>query len=618
MNYNAQRKKGERISFKRLLDCIKPGSRIFVSTGPAAPMNILHRLFTSNHPNLVDIEIIQLVILDEELRDYDSMTSDIRLKTFIVGENIGKELKTGNIDFIPTNITQIPYLFATNSLGIDIAIIQTSPPDGRGQLNLGIVADVADCVVKTAPLIVAEINPNVPHTSGETTLSMDQVDYVIESKRKLISRKRPSYDPVLNKIGWHAANLVEDGSTISMQYGGMYEAIAAHLKGKRDLRVYSYVISDWVIDLIESGAIAPPVTAGEDRPITASSCFGTQKLYRCVDNNPLITILPLIQARYQAYLGTLKNLISITDVDKIDISGDTVVPPRWDNRLSGFDGKLDFALAAIRSRNGKSIVTLRSVDRNGRSNIVIRHTDRARWIRSMLGSTQYVATEYGVANLIGKSIRERALALIDIAHPDHRRELLRGAKAAGILYRDQMYDVKNSIRYPYHLETVSTFKKDLTVKFRAIRPSDEDMMRRFFYNFSDQSRYLRFFSQISAMPHKKMQIYVSVDYTSSLSIVALINQRGTERIIAESRYAYDPQKDVCEIAFLVDEEFQGLGIGTFLVDYLLRIAKKNNIKRLRAAVLPGNKNMIKIFSNVQYNPEIQYEKNEIIFEFRLT
>lgn len=611
------RKKGEKISFNKLLDSIKPGSRIFITTGPATPINTLKRLFATEHPNLTDIEIIQLVILDEYLPGDKGLKSDIRLKTFIVGENIGKELQKGNIDFIPTNIMQIPYLFTTNSLGIDIAIIQTSPCDVNGRLNLGIVTDVADCILKTAPVVVAEINPNVPHTMGETTISLDQVDYITESRRPLVSRKRPAYDAILSRIGWNTASLIDDGSLISMQYGGIYDAIAAHLKEKRNLKVFSYVISDWIIDLVESGAIAPRNEGAGQGSIITSSCFGTRKLYRYVDSNPLFTFLPLIQSRYQAQIAALKNLIAITFVEKIDITADTVVPPISDNVLSGFDGKLDFSLGAARSRNGKSIVALRSTDRRGRSNIVIRHTDPKKWIRSMLGTAQYVVTEYGVANLIGKSIRERALALIDIAHPGHRQGLLKGAKAAGIIYPDQIYNVRHSARYPYELETIQPFGRDLPVRIRPIKPSDEDMMRRFFYNFSEESRYLRFFSRISAMPHKKMQAYVSVDYASVLSLVAIINQRGTERIIAECRYALDAHTGHHEMAFLVDEEFQGRGIGRFLAEYLLKAARKRKIRRIRAVVLPGNRNMTSIFNSIPFASILQSDDNEIVFEFRL-
>jgi RimJ/RimL family protein N-acetyltransferase len=490
--------------------------------------------------------------------------------------------------------------------------------DSEGHLSLGIVADVVDCILKTAPLVVAEINPNVPHTIGETTISVEQIDYITESRSPLIARKRSSYDETMSVIGWNTASLIDDGSLLSMQYGGIYEAIAAHCKEKKDLRIFSYVVSDWIIDLIEAGAIA---SRGDDEnlsPIITSSCFGSRKLYRYVDNNPLFKFLPLIQSRYQAQIGALKNLISITYVEKIDITADTVIPPLSDNILSGFDGKLDFSLGAARSRNGKSIVALRSTDRRGRSNIVIRHTDSKKWIRSMLGTTQYVVTEYGVANLIGKSIRERGLALIDIAHPRHRKELLKTAKAAGILYPDQIYSVKNSINYPYDLETIRTFGKDFVVRVRAIKPSDEDMMRRFFYLFSDKARYLRFFSRISAMPHKKMQVYVSVDYTSTLSLVAIINQRGTERIIAECRYAHDAQNDCYEMAFLVDEEFQGLGIGRFLVDYIIKIARKKRIKKIRAVVIPGNRNMINIFKNLSFSSVEETDDKEMIFEFNLS
>ncbi|MBP8987592.1 MAG: GNAT family N-acetyltransferase, partial [Spirochaetes bacterium] len=301
---------------------------------------------------------------------------------------------------------------------------------------------------------------------------------------------------------------------------------------------------------------------------------------------------------------------------KIDISGESVVFYSGDNLLSGYESKLNFAVGAAFSRGGKAIVALRSVDQHGDSNIVIRHTETEQ-VRSMLGVTRYVVSEYGVASLFGKSIRERALALIDIAHPNHRLELLNQAKEAGLVYPDQVYVIKNIINYPITLETMKTFKDGLVVKFRPIKLSDEDMMRRLFYQFSDESKYLRYFARIRTMPHKQMQSYVNIDYDKILAIVGIIEHAGTERIIAEARYAYDENDKSYEMAFIVDEEFQGKGIATFLARYLMKIAKERKIERVSANVLPQNDKMIKVFEKCGVPYTQRYEDGVMHFDFNL-
>jgi RimJ/RimL family protein N-acetyltransferase len=290
---------------------------------------------------------------------------------------------------------------------------------------------------------------------------------------------------------------------------------------------------------------------------------------------------------------------------------------RGDCFLPGFEGKLNIAMAASLSRNGKSIVTVRALDREGNSNIVIFHNGHEH-VRSTLGTTRYVVTEYGIANIAGKSIRERALAVIDIAHPDHRDALIRQAKEAGYIYGDQIYVTKYAADYPFFMETVKTFSKNQDIKFRPIKPSDEDMMRRLFYGFSDKSKYLRYFTPIRIMPHIKMQPYVNIDYNKILSIVGTIQHKGNERIVAEARYAYDDERDQYEMAFVVDDEFQGMGIARFMFDYLLSIARERGIKRLYAVTMSQNEKMAKVFLSTQFQPQImETDEGEVEYVFDL-
>jgi len=206
-----------------------------------------------------------------------------------------------------------------------------------------------------------------------------------------------------------------------------------------------------------------------------------------------------------------------------------------------------------------------------------------------------VVTEYGVAYLMGKTLRERAQALIEIAHPDDRAELVRQAKAAKMIYEDQIFFPESGYLYPEKVACSHRFKNGLTVRFRAIKPSDEDEMRRLFYRFSDQAVYYRYFSPIKTMPHTKMQEYVNIDYRNVMSIVGVIEEGGMERIIAEARYARDTSSIYADLAFIVDERYQGYGIASFMFDLLIRIGREQGIKGFVADVLADNKSMLKVF-----------------------
>lgn len=605
----------KKIDFQKLCEIIKPGSRVFLSSGPAMPVYTVEQMMTSDAPTLQDLEIIHLITLGNYLKT-DSNLYKFRLKTFNTGESISKDIEQGKADFVPAHLVEIPFIFSSGAIGVDVAIIQVSPPDHRGFMSLGIAIDVANIVIENAKTVVAEVNPYVPITMGDTAVHIDAIDYIIESKVPLIEREYKRYDEIMDKIGWHVANLIDDGSVIALHVGRQFDAIAKHLHNKRELKVYSHVVSDWIIDLIESGAVKIDRGIRNLAPVSVSYCYGTRMLYDYVDRNPMFEFLPLMRLLYPTVVQRIPKLVSVMNVKKIDLSGESVVFYSGDNLLSGYESKLNFAVGAAFSRGGKAIVALRSIDQHGDSNIVIRHTETEQ-VRSTLGVTRYVVTEYGVANLFGKSIRERALALIDIAHPNHRLSLLNQAKEAGLVYHDQIYVIENIINYPVTLETMKTFKDGLLVKFRPIKPSDEDMMRRLFYQFSDESKYLRYFARIRTMPHKQMQSYVNIDYDRILSIVGIIQHAGTERIIAEARYGYDDNEKTYEMAFIVDEEFQGKGIATFMARYLMKIAKERNIEKMSANVLPQNDKMMKVFEKCGVPFTQRFEDGVMHFDFHL-
>ena len=605
------------ISVSRALGMIKPGSKIFFSSGPAVPDLFASALTASDETNLQDLELVQLITLNEYIKFDQEHGNKYRLKTFSTGQSIIKRIQSGEIDFIPANLVEIPYIFSRKALKIDVAVVTTSPPDDRGFMSLGIASDVAKIVINHAKLVIAEVNPAMPVTFGDTFIHADQVDCMIKSDLPLPERERKPFDDVLGRIGFHISNIVDDESTVVLHVGRIFDAIAHHLKSKKELGIFTNVISDWVIDLIESGAVSVDRNRYKGGLVTTSYCYGTRELYRYISGNPVFEFYPIAILANPMNIRRVNNLVSIMNVKKIDVTGEQVVFHSGDNLLSGYESKLNFSVGAAFARNGRSVVALRSTDRDGNSNIVITHDDSADMIRGTLGVTRHVVTEYGVANLFGKSIRERVIAMIDIAHPEHREALLEKAKSLGYAYRDQIYIKDFSVNYPEDLELVKSFGPDLDIKFRPVKSSDEDMMRELFYQFSDEAKYLRYFARINTMPHRNMQKYVNVDYDKVLSIVGVVESGLTEKIIAEARYAYYEYDGSYEMAFIVNEEFQGRGIASFLLEYLLQIAESRGIETVTANVLYGNSKMIKVFKRGVRKPEISVEDGVMVFRYKL-
>ncbi len=604
------------INIKKFISLIKPGDRIFLSSGPAVPAFAANLIKTSERLMYYDLEIIQIFSTGYYFTDKSPYNRTYRYKTFRSGETAVEDASSGIKDYFPANILEIPYIFATRAIDIDVAVITTSPPDKRGFMSLGIAVDVVDTVIKNASIVIAEVNPNMPVTYGDTLIHVDQVDYVIQSEEPLLERERKPYDFIQDRIGWQISNLIEDGSTVVMHVGRIFDAIAVHLKTKKNLGILTNVVSDWIMDLVDAGAVSLDKKREFGGQISTSYCYGTRELYDYVDQNQLFGFYPLAKLATPLLIRKLSKLVSIMNVEKIDITAARVLVFAGDDLLSGYESKFNFAVAAAYSGSGKVIFALKSIDQNLQSNIVISHDKDADRVRSTLSTVRYVVTEYGIASLFGKSNRERALSLIEIAHPDHREALFEQAKKAGYLYPDQIYR-SIAANYPAQIETVKTFKDELELTIRPIRASDEDMMRRLFYSFSDQSKYYRYFTNVRVMPHENMQKYLSVDYEKIMSIVAVLQRGNTERIVAEARYAAYPSGDNYEMAFLVDEEFQGKGLATFLAEFLIKIAKDRDIKKLSALVLSQNYKMLKVFDKLSVKPKKHFDGDTIELEFDL-
>ncbi len=575
---------------------IEPGMRIFLGTGIAEPRELVKHLMDSDAHRLQDLELIQLVSLGDAISLKALNTNRYRLTTFFSGWAASEAITAGQVDLIPSRFSQIPGLIESGLIEIDAAFVQITPPNDAGYCSLGVAVDVMRQAMEKSRLIVGEINPRIPFTLGDTFVHISEFDLLTESSRPPIYFERWPVDDVFDQLAANVASVIEDGSCIAATIGPLYEALARHLKHKRHLGVHTPLFTDALMDLVESGAVSNRNKGIFRGKSVACYAFGTKELMAWLDRNPLVEFQGLDKVCNPAQIGRNSRFVGLLMARKVDLSGCVAMHVGKGSVTAGPGDAIDLLQGAELSPGGMRIFALPSRNLNQEANILISaaHFPNQFNIRD---SIDMIVTEYGVASLSGRTVRERAQALIEIAHPDDRRDLIEQAKKEKILYPDQIFMDQSAHLYPADILARQTFKGGQTVRFRAIKPSDEEGMRRLFYRFSDESVYYRYFSPIRTMPHAKMQKYVNVDYSRVMSIVGLVGESGKGRIIAEARFVRDKQKPYADVAFVVDEAYQGLGIASYLYRLLIRLGRERGLNGLTAEVLSTNLAMMKVFEN---------------------
>jgi acyl-CoA hydrolase/RimJ/RimL family protein N-acetyltransferase len=586
------------VSPEMVLDMIEPGMSIFLGTGMAEPRTLVKHLMASKKLNLQDLELIQLVSLGDTAAIDERYARKFRLKTFFAGWIASEAISAGRVDLIPSRFSRIPWLFRTGAIHLDVAFIQITPPDNNGYSNL-VGVDVERQAMETAKLVVGEINSQVPRTMGDTTVHVDDFHYLVEATEPPLYIGRWPLSDVYLKVAANVASVVEDGSCISFGIGPLYEALGKTLVTKKNLGVHSPFFTDALMDLVKSGAVTNRRKSIFRGKSSVSSVLGTKELMKWLDLNSLVEFQPEDMIMDPKIIGQNEGMTAILPARKVDLTGNIALHTGKGNVTAGPGNVQELFMGSALSKNGRTIFALPSRNRDGKSNILVA-IDKYPFQFSNRESMDIVVTDYGVARLMGKTLRERAQALIEIAHPDDRAELVRQAKEIKMLYADQIYFPDSGYLYPDRVTCSHIFKDGLNIRFRAIKPSDEDDMRRLFYRFSDQAVYYRYFSPIKTMPHKKMQEYVNVDYRSIMSIVAVIEESGVEKIIAEARYAHFQDSPYADTAFIVDESYQGKGIASYLFDLLIRVAREAGIAGFTADVLADNKAMLKVYEKAPF------------------
>lgn len=600
-----------------LESALRDGYRVYLGSGCSEPQHLVRSLI-SILPNYIDIEVVQNISYGALPEDWSGLQKCCRFKTFFVGPRSRDAVNQGFADYIPIFFSSIPALFREDpSWKLDVVLVQVSPPDDHGFCSLGIGVDINRAAVESAGVVIAQINPRMPRTRGDTFIHVTQMHYFVEYEEPLLEIVFRERSAVAERIARYVSSLVEDGSTIQVGIGRIANAVLRYLDDKKDLGIHSEIITDAHLYLAKRGVITGRRKSLHRRKIITSCCIGSEELYEFVNNNPEVEFYPIDYVNDRRLIAKNDNMVAINSALEIDLSGQVCADSIGHTVYSGIGGYVDFMHGAVRANRGKTIIVLPSTSPDGRRSRIVSHLTDGAGVVSSRSIVRYVVTEFGIAYLHGKTIRERALALISIAHPRFRERLLVEAKRLHYVYQDQIIPQIYEPLYPGQWETEKVFGWDTHVFFRPIKPTDERAVQEFFYSLPDQDIYYRFLSAMKAFPHRSTQGMCNIDYEHEMAIVGTIGQIGVETVIALGRYILDQKSNFAEVDFAVRSEWQEMGIGTYLLHYLCEIARSKGITGFNAYVLAGNRKMMAVFKKVGYHVKTHFEDGiyEISFRF---
>ena len=598
-----------------IVKLIKAGSRIFIGSGAAEPQRLIEMLIEKER-FIADHETINVIELGTTPYTEAVMSRPFKQNAFFIGPNVRDAVNEGRAEYTPIFLSELPDHIRSGRLKIDVAFIQVAPPDRYGYCSLGVSIDVVKAGAEVAEIVIAEVNKQMPRTLGDSFIHLKDIDYIVESDLPLIEWSPPEPDEVAMKIGQNVARLIGDGATIQAGIGMIPNAILSFLTDKNDLGLHTEMFSDGIIDLVEAGVITNRKKTLHNGKIVATFCMGTQRLYDFVNDNPFIEFHPCDYTNDPFIIAKNDKMISINAAIQVDLTGQVCADSIGEYFYSGIGGQVDFVRGAARSKGGKPVIVIPSTAKDGTVSRIVPFLDQGAGVVTSRGDVHYIATEYGIVDLHGRNLRERALALIDIAHPDFRNELIDYARKRNLVHMDQM-PMTSGKYYPEEFEETAALG-DIDVFFRPIKPSDEDLGREFFYSLSDESVYYRFFNIVKAMPHEKMQPLVNIDYREEMAIAGFIGDPGEEKMIAIGRYKIDPADNLAEIAFLVRDDWQQRGIGTFLFKKMTDIALKRGISGFKAEVLSQNRKMMSVFHKSRFPVRTKLEDGAYYLEIRFT
>ncbi len=413
------------------LACVRSGDRVYIHPGCAEPQILLEALI-ARKDSLSDVEIVHLMTLGNAGYASEEMEGHFRHNAFFVGRNVRAAVNTGRADYTPIFLSEIPALFYNGRMDINVALVHLSPPDEHGFCSFGVGVDITKAAAEMARTVVAQINPCMPRTLGDSFIHVNKIDYFVEVEASLPELPKVHMSDLHKEIGRHVAGLIENGSTLQMGIGGIPDAVLFYLREKKDLGIHTEMFSDGVVELVENGIITNERKTLHPGKSVVTFVLGSKKLYGFIDNNPLFEFRPTEYANDPFIISQNERMVAINSAIQVDITGQVVSDSIGDTIYSGFGGQVDFVRGAARSKGGKAIIAIPSTAKDGSVSRIVAHVNAGAGVVTSRADVHYVVTEYGVAYLHGKNLTERARSLIRIAHPQFRGELEHAARGRNI------------------------------------------------------------------------------------------------------------------------------------------------------------------------------------------
>ncbi len=415
------------ISMEQAALFVQSGDNVFASGNAASPTEFMRQL-AQRKDALKDVSIFHLLLLGEDPFADDSMKGHIHHAAFFVGQAEREAVSKGRADYIPIFLSDIPSVITSGAIPMDVVFVMVSPPDDYGYMSLGVECAASKAAVDYGKTIIVQVNEYMPRTHGDTFIHISDVDHIVEHSDHLVELEMPEFTDIEQRIAQHIAPLIEDGSTLQLGIGGIPNAVLSELEGKKDLGIHSEMVSDGVLRAIEKGIVTNARKNFHPKKAVATFVLGTRRLYEFVNDNPMFEFLPSDYTNNPFHIAQNEKMVSINSAIEIDITGQVCADSMGPLIYSGFGGQLDFVRGASASKGGKAIIALPSTAKNGTVSRIVPFLKHGAGVVTTRGDVRYVVTEYGVASLFGKNLRERAKALIAIAHPAFREELERDVR----------------------------------------------------------------------------------------------------------------------------------------------------------------------------------------------
>jgi acyl-CoA hydrolase/GNAT superfamily N-acetyltransferase len=585
---------------------IHRGDTIFISTGCSEPQHLVNALinYVSQHPKAIfDAEVLHVWTFGVAPYADARFQRNFRHNSFFISSSTRNSVNKGLADYTPIFLSQVPSLFYRGAIPIDIALIQTSPPDSHGYMSLGISVDIIKAATEKATTVIAQVNNHMPRVQGDGFINITDVNFIVPYDEPLLEYSTETETGTTFGIGKYVARLVQDGDTIQVGYGSIPNAVLANLHEKKHLGIHTELLSDGIVELMKLGVIDNSRKSIDRGKTVASFCMGKRSTYEFLHDNPSIEFKTIDYTNNPLIIAQHRNMTAINSALEIDLTGQATAESIGKMFYSGIGGQADFMRGAILAPGGRTILTIPSTAENGTISRIVPFLKEGAGTTLIRGDIYYVVTEYGIAYLHGKNIRERAMELIAIAHPKFRGWLLEEAKKQNLIYQDQAFIAGKGGEYPEELETHRTTRTGLEIFLRPVKISDEPLLKDFFYSLSNQSLYRRFMSPRQDMPHDRLQEYVIIDYTKGMAILAVIEENKTEIVAGLGQYWIDESTHIAEVAFAVRDDYQDKGIGGVLLSYLTYLAKRQGLLGFIADVLAENRSMLNLFERQGFGME---------------